>query len=187
MKHQLHNLIVIAVILMGLTACHKSVKEQLVGTWYCTDTTTVDGMTYSYEEIDTHKEDGTCSGVVNFIFKGITDVDGENIQIEMEGNMKCSGEWTVNDMEIVTSTTSAEVKLTSMKYYDPSDGSFIAELTESDLTEFETNIFTDEELKEAFSETSTERIITLQENKYVTESDDDGEKTTCTYIRVNQK
>lgn len=31
----------------------------------------------------------------------------------------------------------------------------------------------------------TEKILMLQENKFVTEIDEDGKKTTCTYNRIN--
>lgn len=89
----------------------------------------------------------------------------------------------MNDKEIVTTPTSAGVKVTSLKYYDPSDGSFIAELTGSELTETSSAIA--DELKEGLLEASTERILMLQENKHVTESiDDDGRKITVTYTRV---
>ena len=98
-------------------------------------------------------------------------------------SFKDSGEWTVNDKEIVSIPTSAGVKVTSYRIYDPSDGSFIEELTGNDLKE-ESNAFADD-LKESLLEASTERILVLQENKYVTEStDEDGGKTTYTYNRL---
>lgn len=183
MKQKLHILTVIAVILMGLTACQKSTKDQLVGTWHCVKTITIDGATVRFEGTDTNNEDGTYSGVASAVYTVDTEIEGVNVQIKMGVSFKGTGEWTVNDKEIVTTPTSAGVKVTSLKYYDPSDGSFIAELTGNELTET-SSAFADE-LKKGLLEASTEQILVLQENKYVAEStDEDGGKTTCTYNRL---
>lgn len=104
MKQKLQIVTAIVAILIGLTACQKTTKDQLIGTWHC-----------------------------------------------------------------------------YMRYYDPSDGSFLMELTGRELLEASDVFVQDLNLMEA----STERILMLQENKYVTESiDDDGRKITATYIRV---
>ena len=183
MKQRLHILIAIAVILMGLTACQKSTKDQLVGTWHCVKTMTIDGTTVKFEGTDTNNEDGTYSGVASAVYTVDTEYEGVSVQVKMGVSLKESGEWTVNDKEIVTTPTSVGMKVTSLKYYDPSDGSFIGELTGNDLKET-SNEFADE-LKESLLEASTERILVLQENKYVTEStDEDGGKTTYTYNRL---
>ena len=183
MKLKPHILFVIAVILMGLTACQKSTKDQLVGTWHCVKTITIDGATVRFEGTDTNNEDGTYSGVASAVYTVDTEIEGVNVQIKMGVSFKGTGEWTVNDKEIVTTPTSAGVKVTSLKYYDPSDGSFLAELTGNELKEA-SNEFADD-LKEGLLEASTERILVLQENKYVAEStDEDGGKTTCTYNRL---
>ena len=70
-----------------------------------------------------------------------------------------------------------------MKYFDPSDDSFLFELTGSDLEEYSKGFAKD--MQSDYLEASTERIIMLQDNKYVTESvDDDGKKETATYNRL---
>lgn len=70
-----------------------------------------------------------------------------------------------------------------MKYFDPSDDSFLFELTGSDLEEY-SKAFA-KEIQSDLLEASTERIIMLQDNKIVTESvDDDGKKETTTYNRL---
>lgn len=181
MKQRLH--ILIAVILMGLTACQKSTKDQLVGTWHCVKTMTIDGATVRFEGTDTNNEDGTYSGVASAVYTVDTEYEGISVQIKVGVSFKDSGEWTVNDKEIVSTPTSAGVKVTSYRIYDSSDGSFIGELTGNDLKE-ESNAFADD-LKESLLEASTERILVLQENKYVTEStDEDGGKITYTYNRL---
>lgn len=183
MKQKLHILFAIAVILMGLTACQKSTKDQLVGTWHCVKTMTIEGNTVRFEGTDTNNEDGTYSGVANAVNTFDTEIEGVSVQVKMGISIKGDGEWMVNDKEIVTTPTSAGVKVTSMRYYDPSDGSFIGELTGNELREM-SNTYADE-VKEGFLEASTERILVLQENKYVTEStDEDGGKTTYTYNRL---
>jgi hypothetical protein len=182
MKQSLQTLL-FAVILIGLTACQKSTKDQLVGTWHCVKTMTIDGGTVRMEGTDTNNEDGTYSGVANAVATIDTEYEGYTVQIKMCISIKVSGNWTVNDKEIVSTPTSSGVKVTSMKYYDPSDGSFIGELTGSDLQEF-SNIYANE-MKGYLLEASTVRILVLQENKYVTEStDEDGGKTTYTYNRL---
>ena len=183
MKQKLHILFAIAVILMGLTACQKSTKDQLVGTWHCVKTLTIDGGTMRFECTNTNNEDGTYSDVANAICTFDTEYEGVNVQVKMGISIKDSGEWTVNDKEIVTTPTSAGIQVTSLRYYDPSDDSFIGELTGNELKEA-SNAFADE-IKEGLLEASTERILVLQENKYVTEStDEDGGKTTYTYNRL---
>ena len=183
MKQKIQIVTAIVAILIGLTAWQKSTKDQLVGTWHCVKTITIDGATVRFEETDTNNEDGTYSGVASAVYTVDTEIEGVNVQIKMGVSFKGTGEWTVNDKEIVTTPTSAGVKVTSLKYYDPSDGSFLAELTGNELKEA-SNEFADD-LKEGLLEASTERILVLQENKYVAEStDEDGEKTTCTYNRL---
>lgn len=183
MKQKLHILIAIAVVMMGLTACQKSTKDQLVGTWHYVKTMTIDGGTGRFEGTDTYNEDGTYSGVANAVYTADTEIEGVSVQIKAGVSIKGSGEWTVNDKEIVTTPTSVGIKVTSLRYYDPSDDSFIGELTGNELKEA-SNAFADE-IKEGFLEASTERIIMLKENKYVTEStDEDGGKTTFTYNRL---
>ncbi len=184
MKQKLQILFAIAVILMGLTACQKSTKDQLVGTWHCAKTMTLDGGTFRIEATDTNKEDGTYSSVTNAVYTVDTEIEGVNVQMKMGISIKGSGDWTVNDKEIVSTPTSAGIKVTSLRYYDPSDGSFLVELTGNELKEA-SNAFADE-LKEDLLEASTERILMLQENKYVTEStSEDGKTYTITYNRVN--
>lgn len=183
MKQKLQIVTAIVAILIGLTACQKKTKDQLIGTWHYTATTTIDGGIINIEGTDTNKEDGTYSGVANAICTFDTEIDGVNVQIKMGISMKGSGEWTVNDKEIVTTPTSAGIQVTSLRYYDPSDDSFIGELTGNELKEA-SNAFADE-IKEGLLEASTERILVLQENKYVAEStDEDGGKTTYTYNRL---
>ena len=183
MKQKLHILFVIAVVLLGLTACQKSTKDQLVGTWHYVKTMTIDDNTVRIEGTDTNNEDGTYSHVANAVYTFDTEIEGVSVQIKAGVSIKGSGEWTVNDKEIVITPTSAGVKVTSLRSYDPSDGSFIGELTGNELKEA-SNAFADE-IKEGFLEASTERIIMLKENKYVTEStDEDGGKTTFTYNRL---
>ncbi len=183
MKQKLQALFAIAVILFGLTACKKSTKDQLVGTWHFSKTMTYDnGITAYIEGTETNNENGTDTGVASADVTYDTEVDGVDVQIKMGFSIKSSGEWTVNDMEIVSSPTSAGVKVTYVRYYD-SDGTFLMELTGNDLKEASDEFV--QELKTGLLEASTERIIMLQKNKYVTEStDDDGKKTTNTYNRV---
>lgn len=182
MKQKLHILFVIAVVLLGLTACQKSTKDQLVGTWHYVKTMTIDGNTVRIEGTDTNNEDGTYSSVANAVYTVDTEIEGVSVQIKAGVSLKGSGEWTVNDKEIVTTPTSVGIKVTSLRYYDPSDDSFIGELTGNELKEA-SNAFADE-IKECFLEASTVRIIMLKENKYVTEStDEDGGKTTFTFNR----
>ena len=73
MKQKLHILFAIAVILMGLTACQKSTKDQLVGTWHCVKTLTIDGGTMRFECTNTNNEDGKYSGVANAIWTFYTE------------------------------------------------------------------------------------------------------------------
>ena len=183
MKQKLQIVTAIVAILIGLTACQKTTKDQLVGTWHYVTTMTKDGATMRIEGTDTNNEDGTYSSVANAVYTFDTEIEGVSVQIKAGVSFKGTGEWTVNDKEIVTTPTSAGVKVTSMRSYDPSDGSFIGELTGNELKEA-SNVFADE-IKEGLLEASTERILVLQENKYVTEStDEDGGKTTCTYNRL---
>ena len=183
MKQKLQIVTASVAVLIGLTACQKSTKDQLVGTWHYVTTMTKDGATMRFEGTDTNNEDGTYTRVTNAVVTADTEIEGVSVQIKMGVSFKHTGEWTVNDKEIVTTPTSVGIKVTSLRYYDPSDDSFIGELTGNELKEA-SNAFADE-IKEGLLEASTERILVLQENKYVTEStDEDGGKTTCTYNRL---
>lgn len=182
---KLNLLIAVAVILMGLTACQKSTKDQLVGTWRYSKTMSVDGGIVSIDGTNTNNEDNTYSDVANVAFTADTEIEGVSVRIKIGMSMKSRGEWSLNDKEIVSSPTSNGVKITYMKLYDPSDGSFLAELTGNDLTEASKEFELDN-LTKLLMEASTERIIMQQDDKYITESidEDSGTKTTITYNRV---
>ena len=92
MKQKLHILTVIAVILMGLTACQKSTKDQLVGTWHYVKTMTIDGNTGRIEGADTNDEDGTYSSVANAVYTFDTEIEGVSVQIKMGVSFKGTGE-----------------------------------------------------------------------------------------------
>lgn len=67
MKQKLQIVTAIVAILIGLTACQKSTKDQLIGTWHYTAATTIDGGTINIEGTDTNKEDGTPVGGINLV------------------------------------------------------------------------------------------------------------------------
>lgn len=183
MRKQIGFFAIVAMILVCLTACEKSPKEMLIGTWHGTKTITFESGSVRLDGMDTYKEDGTVSSEATAVYTLDTEIAGVGVQMKVGLSMKSSGEWTLNDKELVLSPSSARVKVTSMKYYDPSDGSFLGHVTGSDLTEA-SNVFEDE-LNAALLEATTDRIIMQQEDKFVTEStEDDGTKTTITYHRV---
>lgn len=184
MKHVIYIFFVVAATLIGLTAC-ESTKDKLVGSWhYTSNGTTSNGSEFTIDEVDNNKADGTYTSTANWSCSFETEINGTKVNTKMMISFKGSGEWKVNDdKEIVTSPSSVDIKVTSVKYFDPSDDSFIGELTGSDLEEFSKGYAKD--MQSDFLEASTERIIMLQDNKYVTESvDDDGKKETNTYNRL---
>lgn len=182
MKHVIYIFFVVAAALIGLTAC-KTTKDKLVGSWRYAKTMTFDGNEISLMGVDNQKEDGTFTSSQTAVATTETEYDGVKVRIKIGISIKGYGDWKVNDdKEIVSSPVSVSVKVTSVKYFDPSDDSFIGELTES-LDEY-SKAFA-KEMQSYMLEASTERIIMLQDNKYVTESvDDDGKKETTTYNRL---
>lgn len=184
MKHVIYILSAIVVIFVGLTAC-QTTKGKLVGSWHYTKSMELnDGGQLDYEGIDTYNENGTCTSTANAVVTEVTEVDNSKVQIKMSVSLRSNGDWKVNDdKEIVSSPTSVDVKVTSVKYFDPSDGSFIGELTGSDLEETSKEYAND--IRQDMLEASTERIVLLQDDKYVGEqTDNDGKKITITYNRV---
>lgn len=184
MKKQLHILLAIAVVLMGLTACKKSTKEMLIGTWRYSKTISTDEGKITMEGTEIFDNDGTVSGNVTATITGETEVEDYTVQAKINVKAKLAGDWILNEKEIAYSPTSAEVEVTSIRYYDPSSGQLLAELTGRELKQA-SNIFAGE-MKTSLMEASTERIIMIQEKKFVTEqeSEDGDTKTTITYHRV---
>lgn len=184
MKHVIYIFFVVAAALMGLTSC-ESTQDKLVGSWHCTaNKTTSDGVEYTIDGVDNNKADGTYTSTANYSCSFETEIDGTKVNVKIMLSFKGSGEWKVNDdKEIVSSPSSVDIKVTSVKCFDPSDDSFLFELTGSDLEEYSKSLAKD--MQSDLLEASTERIIMLQDNKYVTESvDDDGKKETITYNRL---
>lgn len=184
MKHVIYIFFVVAAALIGLTSC-ESTKDKLVGSWhYTSNGTTSNGSEYTIDEVDNNKTDGTYTSTINWSISSETEINGTKVNQKMMFCVKINGEWKVNDnKEIVSSPSSVDIKVTSVKYFDPSDDSFLFELTGSDLEESSKSFAKD--MQSDFLEASTERIIMLQDNKYVTESvDDDGKKETNTYNRL---
>ena len=183
MKHVIYIIFVVAAALIGLTSC-ESTKDKIVGSWHCTSNGTTNGVEFTFDEVDNNKADGTLTTTANCSYSFETEIDGTKVNVKMMFNCKINGEWKVNDdKEIVSSPSSIDIKVTNVKYFDPSDDSFIGELTGSDLEEYSKAFAKD--MQSDLLEASTERIIMLQDNKYVTESvDDDGKKETTTYNRL---
>lgn len=184
MKHVIYIFFVVAAALIGLTSC-ESTQDKLVGSWHYTgNETTSSGGEFTSDAVDNYKADGTFTTTANWSYSFETEINGTKVNEKMMISFKGSGEWKVNDdKEIVNSPSSVDIKVTSVKYFDPSDDSFIGELTGSDLEEYSKSFAKD--MQSDYLEASTERIIMLQDNKYVTESvDDDGEKETATYNRL---
>lgn len=184
MKHIIYIFFVVAAALIGLTSC-ESTKDKLVGSWHYTgNETTSNGGEFTSDAVDNYKADGTFITTANWSYSFETEINDTKVNMKMMISFKGSGEWKVNDdKEIVNSPSSVDIKVTSVKYFDPSDDSFIGELTGSDLEEYSKAFV--KEIQSDFLEASTERIIMLQDNKYVTESvDDDGKKETTTYNRL---
>lgn len=184
MKHVIYLFIVVAAALIGLTSC-ESTKDKLVGSWhYTSNETTSSGGEFTSDAVDNYKADGTFTTTANWSCSFETEINGTKVNQKMMFCVKINGEWKVNDnKEIVSSPSSVDIKVTSVKYFDPSDDSFLFELTGSDLEESSKSFAKD--MQSDFLEASTERIIMLQDNKYVTESiDDDGKKETTTYNRL---
>lgn len=183
MKHVIYIFFVVAAALMGLTSC-ESTKDKLVGSWHYTANKTTNGVEFTLDGVDNNKADGTYTSTANGSYSFETEIDGTKVNVKMMFSIKINGEWKVNDdKEIVASPSSVDIKVTSVKYFDPSDDSFIGELTGSDLEEY-SKAFA-KEIQSDLLEASTDRIIMLQDNKYVTESvDDDGKKETITYHRL---
>ena len=184
MRHVIYIFFVVAaVLLIGLTSC-ESTQDKLVGSWHYTgNATTSNGGEITYDAVDNNKADGTYTSTANYSCSYETEIDGTKVNVKMMFSIKSNGEWKVNDdKEIVSSPSFVDIKVTSVKYFDPSDDSFIGELTES-LDEYSKTFA--KEMQSDMLEASTERIIMLQDNKYVTESvDDDGKKDTTTYNRL---
>ena len=173
---------VVAAALIGLTSC-ESTKDKIVGSWHYTgNRTTSNGGEFTVDLVGNNKADDTYTSTANCSVFFFFLVDGTKYKVMY--SIKDSGEWKINnDKEIVWSPSSVDIKVTSVKYFDPSDDSFIGELTGSDLEEF-SKVYA-KDMQSDFLEASTERTIMLQDNKYVTVSvDDDGEKETTTYNRL---
>lgn len=184
MKNVIYLFIIVAAALMGLTSC-ESTKDKLVGSWHYTgNVTTSNGGEFTSDAVDNYKADGTFTTTANWFYSFETEINGTKYKVKVMYSIKDSGEWKVNDdKEIVNSPSSVDIKVTSVKYFDPSDDSFLFELTGSDLEEYSKSFAKD--MQSDCLEASTERIIMLQDNKVVTEYvDDDGEKKTCTYNRL---
>ncbi len=184
MKHVIYIFFVVAAALIGLTSC-ESTQDKLVGSWHYTgNVTTSNGGEFTVDAVENNKADGTYTSTANWSGLIETEIDGTKYKVKVMYSIKDSGEWKVNnDKEIVWSPSSVDIKVTSVKYFDPSDDSFLFELTGSDLEEYSKSFAKD--MQSDYLEASTERIIMLQDNKYVTESvDDDGEKETATYNRL---
>ena len=183
-KKQINIILLFAAILIGLTACQNSTKQQLVGTWSFTFPLSTDGSEGYASGTEILNEDGTYSEEGTVVISGNTEVEGMNLRFKATFGLKCSGEWTLNDeKEIVTSPTSVGTKVISYRLSAPNDETCFYDLTGSVLQEISQEFA--QEMKQDLLEASTERIIMLNENKLITEStDEDGKKSSTTYNRI---
>lgn len=174
----------VAVILLGLTACQPSTEEQLAGVWRYTKVQSVDNATVTANGTTELNKDGTYSDNVEVIVTTTSEVEGVEIKVKMGLSARNSGTWTLNDKDLVMSPGSSGFKITHVKYYDPSDDSYLGELADDEIKQF----YSDDEIRSiraSLKDASTERIMMLEKNKFVTEStDEDGGKITMTYNRL---
>ena len=179
MKKHLSILLVMAVALMGLSACQKT-KDKLVGTWKYTEEETVKGDQTTVDGTRTFAKDGTFTESATATFTAETKTEEGTIQVKVGLSVTASGNWELqnSDEDIVMSVSKADVQVEYINYYDPSDGSLLEELTGEDLEEASAVYV--EELEASLKKGATERIVKLEENKYETQSTDEKGKTSNT-------
>lgn len=184
MKKQLIGLLYVAVILLGLTACQPSTEEQLVGVWRYTNVQSAGNSTATLNGTAEINKDGSYSDNGELTVTGTTEEEGVEVKVKMGFSVRIRGTWTLSDKDLVMSPNSSGFKITYMKYYDPSDDSYLGELTGDEIKQAYSDDFV-REINATLNAASTERIMMLTENKFVTEStDEDGGKSTITYNRL---
>lgn len=158
-----------------------SCKEQkLVGTWEYQVKKEYEEFNYTYKGIVVFENDGTSHEDGKARIEGETYDDGHK-RFSLLMSVSATDDWELNDNEIIYSPTSCNVQVTELKGFDYDEFSPISFGTEY----FKLKRQFEQSMKDELMKASTERILMLQKNKIVTEyTDDEGEKTTCTYKRI---
>lgn len=176
------NICIVSLLALILTACN-SKENQIVGQWNSNQTITQDEGTIKLKGTINFKSDGTCSSKANATVTSNQTVEGYMMRITIHLSMSSNEDWTLNGDELVFSPKSVNIKLNSVKYYDPDTGALVLSLTGNALREAESEMIP--EMKQDMMQASTERILMMQDNKIVTEEiTDEGKKITCTYNRA---
>lgn len=163
----------------------KSTKSKLVGTWKVDETYFIDDFQTDLQGTVTNKENGTSFYKYRCMYTITSQED--DILMKLCFTFSGSSKWLVKGDEIVDSPLSANIEIENIKFYDLSNNSFLGEFTKSEAENFYTETVggSMSELKKFFMKASTERILMIDENRYVTESiGEDGNKSTTTYNRI---
>lgn len=158
-----------------LTSCN---EQKLVGSWVYKQTESEGAMQMNVKGTITFENDGTGSERAQCVAQSVEDLDGVSVLVNATFSLMCEFDWSIKGDEIVMSPIDVNIKNVTYKMYDYDTDEYLGELTGSDM-----NAVLDE-IKGDLMQATTEKIIMQQDNKFVTESYEDGKKTTCTYNRV---
>lgn len=173
------SFVIFAVLLCALASCNTSKEQQIVGRWVCKLVENVDGTQITVNGTSVFDSNGTVSERSKFTAKMVQEIEGVSVLFEITGSLMTEADWTVNGDNLVLSPVAVDIDILSSKYYINDTHEYLGQLSGSDLDELVGD------MKTEMLKAETEKILMLQENKFVTEIDEDGKKTTCTYNRIN--
>ncbi len=181
MKKTFAFLCLLATMLTCLTSCEKSTKDKLTGSWDFSTT------------LSSSEFDGTAQGSKklnsdgSFYMQGTVTLSGPDYSLGYELEMAIvvtfeeSGDWDVNGENIVYSPSNQSCELVKMEYKDPDSGESLV-LSGDDLDGLRDSF--EKEVGPSIFEVSSEKIILLKDNKFVTEEQsNDGSTIKYTYTR----
>lgn len=165
----------LAFLSLTLTSCN---EQKIVGSWVYKQTESKGAMQTNVKGTVTFVGDGTGSERAQCVAQSVEDLDGESILVKLTCSLMCEFDWSLKGDEIVMSPIAVDITNVTYKMYDNDTNEYLGELTGSDLNAVM------EEVKGDMMNATTEKILMQQDNKFVTESYEDGKKITCTYNRV---
>lgn len=162
-------------LMLVLTSCN---DQEIVGSWVYKQTESEGALQTNVKGTITFESDGTGSERAQCVVQSIEDLNGLSVLVKMTCSFMGEFDWTLKGDDIVMSPVAVDLTNVTYKMYDNETNEFLGELTGSDLDDVL------DEMKEEMMKATTEKILMQQDKKFVTESYEDGKKTTCTYNRV---
>lgn len=160
-------------LLLLLVSCN---RHDITGNWVYHLSEYEDGASVTINGTSRFEDDGHGHNQAKCLMEMRNEDEG--VCVKFTFSMSSDIDWCINGDELVLSPVTADVYASNCNVYDLESGRLLGQWDDVEIKTMA------DEMRQELMKATTEKILMEQEDKFVTESNEDGKKTTCTYNRV---